>query len=458
MDEGYKYCPYCAEKIKTQAVKCRHCESKLPEKEKCSNCGTDLEDIDYYCSACGAPVKQKDPFGPPSMIHKATSGKKSVPVGLVILIVAVIIAGAAYLLLPLLIASSPTEVLPVDQPVEPPTRKASELTSISVPLDYATIQEAIDTASNGDTIVVEPGTYRENIDFKGKNIILRSTDPNDPEVVNETIIDGENNGSVVSFKNGEGKEAVLSGFTITGGSGTWKEGTFEYKSEKVEYKNYYGGGVLVCDGSSPVLKNNIISGNAAGGGGGVFIAGESFATLEGNTVKGNNASRGGGGIFVTWKSSAAIKDNIIEDNKSEGGGGGVIVISESSATIEGNTIRRNTTEGSGGGIAVFYDSFATIERNIIEDNSAGNGGGIAVFLDSSAAVVGNTIGENRAIYGGGVAVQVSSSVVVENNTFKNNHAKSNGGVIWLSDDSTMDLSEPDNNTYSVNTPDDIYRQ
>ncbi len=57
----------------------------------------------------------------------------------------------------------------------------------------------------------------------GKNITLRSTDPDDPEVVKNIIIDGGGSGSVVTFRSGEGEGAVLAGFTITGGSGTWKE-------------------------------------------------------------------------------------------------------------------------------------------------------------------------------------------------------------------------------------------
>lgn len=49
--------------------------------------------------------------------------------------------------------------------------------TISVPKDYSTIQAAIDAAEDGDTIVAAPGTYRETINFKGKNIILQSEDP-----------------------------------------------------------------------------------------------------------------------------------------------------------------------------------------------------------------------------------------------------------------------------------------
>ena len=47
--------------------------------------------------------------------------------------------------------------------------------------DFATIQDAIDGVSVGDTIVIHPGTYYENINFGGKNLVLRSEDPGGPD-------------------------------------------------------------------------------------------------------------------------------------------------------------------------------------------------------------------------------------------------------------------------------------
>lgn len=84
---------------------------------------------------------------------------------------------------------------------------------------YASIQQAINDAHPGDEIVVGPGAcqYLENINFKGKNLTLRSVDPNDPAVVAATVIDGGHRGSVVSFSGGEEGNCVLDGFTLTGG-------------------------------------------------------------------------------------------------------------------------------------------------------------------------------------------------------------------------------------------------
>src|ERR1700692_4766100 len=46
--------------------------------------------------------------------------------------------------------------------------------TIHVPIDQPTIQTAIDAASNGDTVLVADGTYKENADFKGKAITVTS--------------------------------------------------------------------------------------------------------------------------------------------------------------------------------------------------------------------------------------------------------------------------------------------
>jgi len=92
--------------------------------------------------------------------------------------------------------------------------------TIHVPPDQPTIQAGIDVAVGGDTVLVAPGTYVENIDFKGKAITVTSEQGADV-----TVIDGgkpidPDYGSCVLFMKGEGPDSVIEGFTLTSGTGT----------------------------------------------------------------------------------------------------------------------------------------------------------------------------------------------------------------------------------------------
>ncbi|MHC4945192.1 MAG: DUF1565 domain-containing protein [Planctomycetota bacterium] len=116
--------------------------------------------------------------------------------------------------------------------------------TIHVPADYATIQEAIDAASAGDTVLVASGTYVENIDFLGKDIVVKSEQG--PQA---TVIDGNKAGPVATLMNGESPDAVLEGFTIQNGSGTYNPNGY-----------YYGGGIRIRD-ASPTITGNTISNN-----------------------------------------------------------------------------------------------------------------------------------------------------------------------------------------------------
>ncbi len=76
---------------------------------------------------------------------------------------------------------------------------------------FDVIQEAIDTAVDGDVIVVLPGLYSQNINFLGKDITLRSTDPARSHIVKSTTISGR-----VCFRGTEGPNCSLTGFNIDG--------------------------------------------------------------------------------------------------------------------------------------------------------------------------------------------------------------------------------------------------
>ncbi len=151
--------------------------------------------------------------------------------------------------------------------------------------DYTTIQEGINAAVDGDTVLVYPGTYYENINFNGKNITVASlyivTEAD--SFIHQTIIDGNQDGSVVQIVSGEDENTLLCGFTIQNGSGSILGLFF-----------YVGGGIYVED-SNPIIKKCIIKENKAEMGGGIYCC-NSHITLSGVTITNNHATGWGGGI------------------------------------------------------------------------------------------------------------------------------------------------------------------
>jgi hypothetical protein len=98
---------------------------------------------------------------------------------------------------------------------------------LHVPGDYALIQAAINAAADGDTVLVAPGTYFENLNLRGKKVLLASYYllDSDPGNILSTIIDGSSpthpdTASCIIFASGEDSTTILEGFTLTGGTGT----------------------------------------------------------------------------------------------------------------------------------------------------------------------------------------------------------------------------------------------
>jgi hypothetical protein len=267
------------------------------------------------------------------------------------------------------------------------------------PSDRLTIQSAINDAIDGDTVLVAPGTYPENIDFKGKAITV--TSESGPRV---TIIDGGHVFAVVSFHSGEGRDSVINGFTLQNG----RDPAFSLGS--------VGGGIKVWE-SSPTITNNVIKNNGACGGGGIGISGGS-PLIRLNTITGNDGhlcdafldSGLGGGISIRGTSSVKsldveILDNVISDNRlaGAGGGGGIALFGAGTPIVKNNIIKGNFAEdvvpfptgSQGGGIYIVNVSNALIVQNLITGNHATNGGGL-YLSGSGLTVVNNTIADNNA--------------------------------------------------------------
>jgi len=301
---------------------------------------------------------------------------------------------------------------------------SSSATIINVPDDYAAIQQGIDASIIGDTVLVQPGTYVENINFNGHNIVLGSMylTTGDTTFIDSTFIKGGFDGSVITFENGEDTCSKITGFTICEGN------------------NMNGGGIF-CTGSNPEISHNIIRNNIVSErGGGIFCGNASNPMISYNKISNNNSVLSGGGIRCT-DSSPVISYNLICNNSTFpewGCSGGAISCYNGNPVIRHNTIIWNTADFLGGGIACSYLS-PMISYNLIAYNTADYGGGI-YCISSFPNIINNTISRNTAIYeGGGLKDLLGANPTITNCIFWGNIAQSDSEISSLTNITYCDI-------------------
>ncbi|MEI6503289.1 MAG: M6 family metalloprotease domain-containing protein, partial [Armatimonadota bacterium] len=187
---------------------------------------------------------------------------------------------------------------------------------------FATVNQALSAAQNGDTILVAPGVYAERLDFVGKRVTVTGSNPSDPGVVAATIIRGPTGGASVRFATAETGASVLRGLTIThlsgaNGSGVYIAGASPRLEDCVIRDNVldlggeelcFGAGVHIRDGANPVLLRCTLANNSGDYGAGLCVLLAS-ATLRDSTFTNNRATYEGGGVFLRDCGDTVVIDN-----------------------------------------------------------------------------------------------------------------------------------------------------
>ena len=253
------------------------------------------------------------------------------------------------------------------------------------------IQAAIVAAGDGDTVMVMPGTYVENLNLLGKAITLTSTEPNNPAVVEATVIDGNQDGSVITCDSREGPDTLITGLTFTNGAALQGGGMYNYESSPTVTHCIFTGNTILHDGKggagmyngggSPTVSHCTFKDNNGEGVGGGMHNNRSGPTVTCCIFTNNFASGSGGGMY-NWMSRPTLSYCIFTNNRAFGHGGGMYngICEEVTVTdciFSGNSADDsyyNFSEFYGGGMAN-HSSNATIIRCVFSGNSAPNAGG-----------------------------------------------------------------------------------
>ena len=268
-----------------------------------------------------------------------------------------------------------------------------------------TIQAGIDSAAFGDTVLVLPGSYNENLIMRDGVVLLGR------DGWSSTFLQPKATGAPIISCTDLSDATEINGFTIRNG--------FDED-----------GAGIHCLRSSLLIALNYLDENVAENvGGAVASFSGSDATIEKNVFRANRAGYMGGGVYCET-SGPAIRENEFFLNRGDWGGA-IACTHGADPDIRDNKIHRNTCSWQGAGIYCRYDCELIIEDNVINLNDAGGtGGGMFIQEGSSADIRRNLVANNEALDGGGIQVTMSAYGLCEENTVYGNVA-TRTGASWI---------------------------
>src|SRR3972149_4621525 len=213
--------------------------------------------------------------------------------------------------------------------------------SVDHPFDG--IQEAIGAARDGDHIVLATGVYsgakNTDLDYGGKGIMVRSTNPYDPAVVAATRIDCEGVTRAFTFQSGTSATSAVAGITIANGfsnddgGAVLCEGSPRFINCVFESNHASRGGAVSCRNGAPIFVGCSFFANISDDAGGAIYVYRGAPTLHGCTFGKNFAERGAG--ILAEQTTMMLTDCVFTDNLATEQGGGIFSWPNSDLNLSG---------------------------------------------------------------------------------------------------------------------------
>jgi uncharacterized repeat protein (TIGR01451 family) len=294
------------------------------------------------------------------------------------------------------------------------------------PVDYASVQAAVDAAGPGDLVKiagycagVESRSGVTQTVYLTKTLTLRggysTHDWTTPDPVgNPTTLDGQGKGRVLYVTGNI--SPTIEGLHITGGDAAGLGGN--------PYGDDAGGGAYIITATVSLIGCQV-EGNTSLDGGGLYLS-HSDSHLRGNVITANEAADDGGGVYL-HKGSNTLRGNTISLNASNNCAGLVV----EGGTVDANSVISNTASIVGGGLCLLGNPPAVLTDNLVAHNSASSdGGGVHVDRSAGQVLTGNTIAWNTSHRGGGLYLEANSLTLSANSVVFN--TASYGGGLYFS--------------------------
>jgi len=269
------------------------------------------------------------------------------------------------------------------------------------------IQQAIDAAKSGDTLIVTAGVYDGDINLQGKDITIVCTNPDDPNIINSTIIDCVQTSRAFIFNSNEGPNTIIDGFTIINGSVT----------------GVGGGAIYVDANSSPTIKNVVMDNCTVIGadGGAIYVDANSSPRFI-NCIITNCSADNGGAAHCDVNSSPIFRHCTFINNSAAQVAGAVLCDPNVSITIDDCNFLDNTAI-YGGALYAAENCSGTIIDTILERNDANQDGGAMYLAEANdLSIIDCNMSYNTAAYGAGLYSLGSLNLTINRTSFNFNWA------------------------------------